>query len=158
MANQMDDLPKYKDWRTWREDAERRIAAGEPHMAIMFDRPCYYDLDGRALSMREWGEKFESRVPTGYGMLKTILPNGRRLSTAWLGLDHAFTDGPPLIFETMCFEPNGQEAEFPDPETGEPAWQLRYHTQEQARLAHESILAKLGLDRDGNRGRATPQW
>jgi hypothetical protein len=29
---------------------------------------------------------------------------GVRVSTAWLGLDHSFLVGPPVIFETMVFD------------------------------------------------------
>jgi hypothetical protein len=33
---------------------------------------------------------------------KTTTPNGE-ISTVFIGLDHQFGDGPPLIFETMVF-------------------------------------------------------
>lgn len=31
------------------------------------------------------------------------LSDGVRISTVFLGLDHSFGDGPPLLFETMIF-------------------------------------------------------
>jgi hypothetical protein len=30
---------------------------------------------------------------------------GGRVSTVWLGLDHSYSGGPPLIYETMVFPP-----------------------------------------------------
>jgi hypothetical protein len=37
------------------------------------------------------------------GQTRTLY--GEKLSTVWLGLDHSFGTGPPLIFETMLFAP-----------------------------------------------------
>ena len=54
-----------------------------------------------------------------------------RVSTVFLGLNHAFGDGPPLWFETMVF---GGEL---DQE------QERYSTIEQARLGHAQICDKV---------------
>jgi hypothetical protein len=34
---------------------------------------------------------------------QTALPDGKWVSTVWLGLNHAWNGGPPLIFETMVF-------------------------------------------------------
>ena len=46
------------------------------------------------------------------------------VSTVYLGLDHGWGDGPPLIYETMIFGgPNDQ-------------WQDRYTTREQAVKGH----------------------
>lgn len=87
------------------------------------------------------------------------LPDGSRLSTVWLGLDHAF-GGRPLIFETMRFSGEWKEFTspfvragqayhesmlFPDPETGEHTDQLRYHTEEQALAAHHEIVRRIVL-------------
>lgn len=50
---------------------------------------------------------------------------GEKLSTVWLGLDHNFMLGPPLIFETMLFSKKRKY---------ELQW--RYSTEEQARAGH----------------------
>lgn len=50
---------------------------------------------------------------------------GYRVSTVFLGIDHQFGDGPPLIFETMVFE--GRE----------DVWSERCSTWEQAEEMHE---------------------
>lgn len=62
------------------------------------------------------------------------LPDGRHLSTVWLGLDHSWTSDPPIIFETMLFG-------VPEDYKGETQW--RYSTEEEAKMGHASILAAL---------------
>lgn len=57
----------------------------------------YYDRRGRVI--RSWDDlaRIEPRVA------RDVLPTGHVVSTVWLGLDHRFGYGPPLIFETMVF-------------------------------------------------------
>ncbi len=52
-----------------------------------------------------------------------------RVSTVFLGMDHSFGDGPPLLFETMIF--GGEHNEF----------QERCSTWEQAEAMHERALS-----------------
>ena len=59
------------------------------------------------------------------------LPDDMRVSTVFLGLDHSFGSGPPLLFETMVF---GGEL---DQE------QERYSTREQALAGHAAMLARI---------------
>jgi hypothetical protein len=40
------------------------------------------------------------------------LPNGYFVSTVWLGLDHGWGKGLPLIFETMVFPPDSRQDEY----------------------------------------------
>lgn len=51
------------------------------------------------------------------------------VSTIWLGVNHQYGDGPPLIFETMVFggEHNG--------------YQIRYPNVDEARRGHELVEA-----------------
>lgn len=62
-----------------------------------------YILDGktprRAASLEEWGRWFES---ADRHVAQDTIGNVR-VSTVFLGLDHSFGNGPPLIFETMIF-------------------------------------------------------
>jgi hypothetical protein len=58
------------------------------------------------------------------------------VSTVYLGMNHQWGDGPPLIFETMVF--GGDE--------GEPCW--RYSTEEQARAGHDRVVAALRAGED----------
>lgn len=95
----------------------------------------YYRLDGEtpveAANVIEWAEFFGSddRIveQTYVGQVK--------ISTVFLGINHSFGDGPPLLFETMIFD-----GEF----DGE---QWRYSTMEQARAGHthavELVLSPL---------------
>ncbi len=55
--------------------------------------------------------------------------NGLWVSTVWLGLDHSFGFGPPLIFETMVFDRlnDGSSADLD---------MDRYSTLEDAELGH----------------------
>lgn len=50
-------------------------------------------------SFEEWAGMFQSQNRV---VAKTSTWNGE-VSTVFLGLDHQYGDGPPLIFETMVF-------------------------------------------------------
>jgi hypothetical protein len=69
----------------------------------------------------------------------TIKP-GETVSTVWLGLDHRFDEGPPLIFETMIF--GGPHDQYCD----------RYSTEEAALAGHDQTVAALREGRDPQRG------
>jgi hypothetical protein len=56
------------------------------------------------------------------------------VSTVFLGLDHAWGGGTPLLFETMTF--GGEDGE----------WQWRYRTKAAAQAGHDRVVAAL---RDG---------
>jgi len=62
----------------------------------------YYDRSGRRLSgLAEWGVLHACRE---YVIVqKTTLDSGVEISTVWLGINHAFGQGDPIIFETMIF-------------------------------------------------------
>jgi hypothetical protein len=54
------------------------------------------------------------------------------VSTVWLGVDYAFLNGPPLIFESMVF-PRGKLSELD---------MNRYTTETEAKLGHEALVRK----------------
>jgi hypothetical protein len=134
------------------------------------DRPMYYDRQGFPIpgdgtkdgAVLAWARMKDGR--DDYNIVaKDELPDGSRLSTVWLGLDHGFA-GPPLIFETMRFARDTVEKtmpfsrrsyfyqpamEFPDPESGELTEQLRYTTEEEALAAHHEILRRIRV-REGH--------
>ena len=88
----------------------------------------YYRLDGKPITQDEWLHILEDpekkRVAlTGHGDVI--------ITTIYLGVDHGYGYGPPLIFETMVFG-----GEF-DKE------QERYSTIEQARAGHDRWVAKV---------------
>jgi hypothetical protein len=61
------------------------------------------------------------------------LPDGKWISTVWLGLDHSHMGTPPLIFETMVFESRGSMKDLD---------QDRYSTEIEALAGHEAMKAK----------------
>jgi hypothetical protein len=62
----------------------------------------YYDRQGNAMTLMEWSRRLESGI-NNRRVAEDWLPNGYWVSTVWLGLDHSFGSGPPVIFETMVF-------------------------------------------------------
>jgi hypothetical protein len=75
-------------------------------------RPHYYHRDGKPIifdpqlgipEVTQWATYFEN---ANRQVRQTMTPYGERLSTVFLGMDHSFFGGPPLIFETMLFAPD----------------------------------------------------
>lgn len=88
-------------------------------------RSLCYDKDGSPLKTEEWCQKFED---LGYRRIAKTHVGPFCISTVWLGLDHAFCVGKPLIFETMVF-PHCED-------------QYRYHTLEEAKTGHKRVVAE----------------
>lgn len=63
-----------------------------------------YILQGKtvvpAADLDEWGQWFET---TNRVVAQTRVANGVEVSTVFLGRDHAFGGGEPLLFETLIF-------------------------------------------------------
>lgn len=104
----------------------------------MNDRPMYYDMDGKPIlgdpndpqdyrGTLTWARMYEGTERH----IGDDTVNGIRISTVYLGLDHRFGEGPPLIFETMLF--GGEEAL--------DQWQMRYATKEEALRGHNAAVA-----------------
>lgn len=74
----------------------------------------------------EWGRWFET---ADRHVAKTDLPNNVRVSTVFLGLDHNFLGGKPILFETMIF--GGKHDQY----------QERYFTWEEAEKGHKQAVA-----------------
>lgn len=86
----------------------------------------YYGMDGQKLTREEWIKVFED--PNGRRVALDVLPNGFKVSTVLLGIDHSFGfGGPPVIFETMVFPGNDME---------------RYSTKEEALEGHKRMVEK----------------
>lgn len=64
----------------------------------------YYVLDGkkprRVSDVMEWAKSFEK---SDRKVAYTELGDGAYVSTVFLGLNHQWGDGPPLIFESLVF-------------------------------------------------------
>lgn len=62
------------------------------------------------------------------------------VSTVFLGLDHQFGDGPPLVFETMIFGGEHDQEQW------------RYSTIEEAREGHDRAVQIVSGDWIGEQG------
>lgn len=82
-----------------------------------------------------WFETADRRVE------RTDITDEADVSTVFLGLDHQWGDGPPLLFETMVF--GGEHDQ----------WQDRYSTWDQAQAGHDRVVAALrnGTDPEESR-------
>lgn len=89
-----------------------------------------YILDGhevKKVDVTEWAKWFG----TADRKVKNTEIEGVRISTVFLGLDHSFGSGPPLLFETLVFD---------GPMDGE---MNRYSTWDQAEKGHNEMVAKI---------------
>mgnify|MGYP001584230827 CR=1 FL=1 len=92
----------------------------------------YYDRNGDPITdTLEWARLLEDI--TYQRVEETTLPDGTWISTVWLGLNHNYGDGPPLIFETVVFPKKG---DFNDRD------QDRYSTEAEAIAGHERMVEK----------------
>lgn len=91
----------------------------------------YYKLvDGKTVpvdNMVSWGTWYET---TDRRVAKDTVGDSE-VSTVFLGLDHAYGDGPPMLFETMVF--GGKLDEEME----------RYSTLEQAQEGHKAMVQRV---------------
>lgn len=110
-----------------------RVEAG---LLMFFDRGgsslVFFDRDGNTIGLTEWTLAFESMAYRRVAESRT--PNGNRVSTVWLGLNHQFGEGAPLIFETMVFR------------DGEEVACYRYATLAEAEVGHVAAVAEWSVD------------
>lgn len=92
----------------------------------------YYDRQGQPMNLLDWGRRFEDME---YKIVKQTTIGEFFISTVWLGLNHSFGDGPPMIFETMIFQ-HGEETE-----NELDGFQERYATEAEAAAGHEGAVA-----------------
>lgn len=97
----------------------------------------------------DYYDRLGQPIPTAMGWAMKMEQNDRRVaatfigrqwfprwwvSTVWMGLNHQYGDGPPLIFETMVFE-------VKDGQIGMGGLDcIRTPTLQAAREAHEEVL------------------
>jgi len=87
----------------------------------------FFDRQGNPVADAvEWAKmKMDKHVA------ETTLPDGKWVSTVWLGIDHNFGGGIPLIFETMVFPKKGEYGELEC---------RRYSTEQEAIAGHEEVV------------------
>ena len=94
----------------------------------------YYDRKGQPITSSDWSRSFNDKEKSV--VRQTDLDNGAWVSTVWLGLNHRFSEGPPLIFETMVFPRRGTWGELDC---------QRYSTEEEALTGHEAMVQKWSI-------------
>jgi hypothetical protein len=88
------------------------------------------DADGKTpipCDLMTWAQWFEKRPVRA--LLRETVREGVDVSTVFLGIDHQYGDGPPLLWETMIFG---------GPRDGD---QWRYPTYDEAMAGHEAAKA-----------------
>lgn len=83
------------------------------------------DHSYRPCDVFEWGEQFEKMDRH----IADEIVEGKHVSTVWLGNDHNFFGGPPLLLETMVFDIEGSDI-----------YMRRYTTWEQAVEGHKKAV------------------
>lgn len=93
----------------------------------------HYILEGKTpkeVDLMTWAEWFEQPDSRRVALTEE---DGWSVSTVFLGIDHSFSEGPELLFETMVF---GSETEL----DGEP---FRYANHKEAEIGHQEIVEKV---------------
>ena len=94
----------------------------------------FYDKDGAPLTLNKWARLFEKQNPEYKRVDKTTLPDGKWVSTVWLGLDrHLDAATPPIIFKTSVFK---EEERLVSLDID------RYSTLEEAQAGHDAMVTK----------------
>ncbi len=92
----------------------------------------HYILEGREvipvdlMTWAAWFENFENRR-----VALTKIDDEVSVSTVFLGLDHSFGDGPPLLFESLVL--GGDDDEDMD----------RYSTYDEAEAGHAAMVKRV---------------
>jgi hypothetical protein len=102
-----------------------------PEPPVLLKPSRYYKLVGRRPvgvdDFFEWARIFEDYASRN--VAQEVVDYHSRISTVFLGLDHNFGSGPPLLFESLIFGgPLGDE-------------QRRYSTYDEAERGHAELVA-----------------
>jgi hypothetical protein len=90
----------------------------------------YYDRQGNPITQDRYIKLFEDMA---YKRVAETMVGPYWVSTVWIGLDHGFGNGEPLIFETMVFHKDkGWLDEDMD----------RYSTEAEALEGHERMVER----------------
>lgn len=98
----------------------------------MREEPWAYDRQGRAITMDQFSKLV---VDPDYKRVASDHVGPYWVSTVWLGMDHGWGQGPPLIFETMVFAADHDERTLgPDLDLH------RWSTEEAALRGHAEVV------------------
>lgn len=104
----------------------------------------WFDRQGNGIDVERWGILHEDQdyVRIGLDVWPPLEPDMPlddpalvTISTVWLGHNHRFGPGPPLIFETMIFGGEFDQS------------QMRYSTEEQAEHGHRQTVEDFAAGR-----------
>jgi hypothetical protein len=98
-----------------------------------------FDRMGKPIDLLTWGKLHNDEKYVR--VRETILPDGKWVSTVWLGIDHNWGHGSPLIFETMIFQ-SREDLTVLDTE--------RYSTEQEAIEGHQRIVQSAELRQSGD--------
>lgn len=91
------------------------------------------------LEAAKWMEDNPNRRQVGYDELKDLNGDDVRISTVFLGLDHGWKSGTPVLWETMIF--GG---------VNDQNYQERYTSYEDALEGHQNAINFIKKGIDGN--------
>lgn len=92
----------------------------------------YYDREGNRIGLFEWAELFDD---WSYKIVDQDVLGPYWVSTVWMGLNHQYLDGPPLIFESAVFRSGGTHCQLEC---------IRHTTEVSARSVHKELVEKYG--------------
>lgn len=85
----------------------------------------------RPAELMEWAMQLEELSQTGKRKVANDIIHGKHVSTVWLGLNHNFGIGKPLVFETMVFSEHDSATDI---------YMDRYTTWEEAEAGHKKAI------------------
>lgn len=104
----------------------------------------WYDRQGRPITMEEAEPLL---IDVAYKRVAVTEIGPYTVSTVWLGLDHNYRGGPPLIFETMVFTSSAWREENMRLPIGHPDREAlldidcqRYCTEDEAVTGHRQLV------------------
>lgn len=120
--------------RRWRRLRKRMIAAcARSEILRCAYRSTYYiemdDGQVRNVGLLRWGEWFQSHDRH----VAVDFIKGHHISTVFLGLNHRYGPGAPLLYETMVFPLNSHSGRACD----------RYPTRVEALVGHAAMVARV---------------
>lgn len=96
----------------------------------------FFDRDGKPITRDEWGKLCGD---DDYRRVAIVDLGERLISTVWMGIDHNFGKGKPIIFETMVFGDAFVADDYCE----------RYSTLEEAEAGHARIVSQVRSDLNG---------
>lgn len=90
-----------------------------------------YILEGKEIKITYNQIEWHKAMEYNNRIVEQTIIDGIRISTVFLGVDHSFLNGPPLLFETMVF--GGEHDEY----------QIRYSTWDEAYEGHHKTCAMI---------------